>query len=878
MKSERKIESPRLARSFFKWWSQRADTDDLLGDIDEYFQINVDEKGKSKAQFIYFRQVLSLSFSYALKKRKRSASYSNYYYPKNSISMFKNYFKIALRNFAKQKLFTLINIGGLAMGMSVSLLILAVLNQVVQFDDFQENKDDIHRVVTNVRDQEENRTYATTSQSIYDAFNNDYPGIQNLTRINYGFDPIIIHQDNEIELSGVYTDPDYFNMFSFDLKSGDKNTALSEPNSIILSSEMAIKFFPDKNPVGLILNSKEMGDFKITGVLEEHPRQTHLKFDALASYSSLEQRRSISVTEKWQIYWRDYVYLHFEEDKSPTDFGAALNDLSAKTNEFYDDRTITYDLQAFTKISPGRNLNNDNTPFDWLMTILLFFMGFLILIPACFNYTNLMIARALKRAKEIGIRKVVGSSRKQIAYQFIVEAVILTSIALIGTIFIFTMIRAEFSNMVAGSEMLDLSLTPRMIGWFIVFGLLTGLGAGVFPALYFSKIEPLQSLKTEISTKSVSISVVRKSLMVVQFVISLVFIIGIGVIIKQHKDMLSYNLGFDKNNVLAVPLKGIDEQLLYNEFSATSGVNSISLSSNMPGLEAGLNWTTVKQTDNLEDSLLAYQIFIDENFIPSLGFKIKWGENFESTNQKTNERFLVNEEFMRINRIINSEGDSLSFEIAGQQKGTIVGVIENFNFMQLNMDISPLILRQSTEEARYALLKVNGEDIIRTIDQLEKKWETIDQDLTFESFFLDHRIEESYESTLGILKIFSFLGALSITISCIGLLGMVVYFTENRVKEVAVRKIMGASLMDLYKVLGWSFFRLLVIATLIATPIAYIFYDKAFVNMINKYNVGVGWMEILLSILFMFALGGLPILWMVKKISNVNPANNLRME
>ncbi len=868
---------PSFARKAFEWWSRKADTEDLLGDIDEYFQVNLEKIGKFKAQLIYYRQILSLSFSYALKKRKRSASYSNYY-AHNSVAMFNNYFKIALRNFAKQKLFTLINIGGLAMGMSVSLLILAVHTQVMQFDNFQENKEHIHRITTKVRDQEENKTYATTSLSVYDALSDNYPGIKNAVRINYSFDPTIFHHENEIEISGVYTDPSYFDMFSFELSNGDKKTALLEPNSIILSSKTAAKFFPDTNPVGLILHTKEFGDFKITGVLEEHPRQTHLKFEALASYSSLEKRVGISAREKWENYWRNYVYILVDEDKSQSDFRSALSNLSEEANEFYDDRTVNYDLQAFTKISPGRNLYNDNTPFDWLMTVLLFFMGFLILIPACFNYTNLMIARALKRAKEIGIRKVVGSSRKQVAYQFVVEAIILTCIALVGTIFIFTLIRSEFLNMVIGSEMLDLSLTPSMVGWFVVFGLFTGIVAGVFPALYFSKIEPLQSLKTEVSSKSVSISTVRKSLMVVQFVISLVFIIGIGVIIKQHKDMLNYNLGFNKDNVLAVPLKGVDEQLLFNEFATTPGVNTISLSSNMPGLEAGLNWTTAKQVDNLEDSIEAYQIFIDQHFISSLDFKMQWGENVTKITQKENERFLVNQEFMKRNRILNPEGDSLSFLIAGHQKGTIVGIVEDFNFMQLNMGIQPLILRYSTEKARYALLKVESENIIETIEQLESKWESIDQNVPFESFFLDHQIEESYESTMGILKIFGFLGALSITISCIGLLGMVVYFTENRVKEVAVRKIMGASLMDLYKVLGGSFLKLLVIATLIATPIAYFFYEKAFVNMINKYNVGIGWLEIALSILFMFILGGLPILWMVRKISNINPASNLRME
>ena len=871
--SQRKSQVPKFARWLLERYANKVMMEDLLGDLDELFFQNVKKKGLLKAQLGYWIEVSSLLFSYALKKRKRDSSYSTYYFT-NSMSMFKNYFKVAVRNFAKQKLFTTINVLGLAMGMSVSLLILGVLSQVLQFDHFHTNKDQIYRVLTDAADEDGKRTYATAPLGVYDDLGENYPGIRHAVRVNYGLDLTLDHRNNEIMVSGIYTDPNYFDVFSFDLTSGNKATALSEPNSIILSPELAAKLFPDENPLGKVLTSREQGDFKVTGILKQHPRQTHLNAEALASYSTIDPMM-ISAKERWTRYGRNYVYLYLDANKSQSDLSIDLEALSKKANTFFDDRQLNFEAQAFTKISPGKNLFHDNTPFDWMMTVFLFCLGLLILIPACFNYTNLMIARGIKRGKEIGIRKVVGSNRKQIRYQFIVEAVILTTIALIGSIFIFTLIRAQFLDMVIGSETLDLSLSFNMISWFVVFGLLTGIGAGVFPALYFSKIEPLQSLKSEIQSSVVSISAIRKSIIVAQFTISLVFIIGVGVIIKQHEDILNYDLGFDKENVLAVPLKGVDHQLVVNEFAKVPGVSQASLSSNLPGIEAGLISVMIRPEINPNDSIQVYQVFADEAFIQALGFKMKWGESVMRTGS-AREHFLVNEAFMRVAGNLSS--DTLNFIFEDQQKGQLSGVLKDFNFMQLNMAIRPLIVRLAPEKANYALLNVAGNNLLTTVDQLEDKWTSIDETTTFESFFLDQRIEESFRTAFGIIKIFGFLGALSLTISCIGLLGMVVYFTENRVKEVAVRKIMGATLSDLYVTLGGSFLKLLGIAILIATPLSYFFYDRLFVNMISKYSVGVGWVEMVGSIAFMLVLGLLPILWMITKISRVNPATNLRYE
>lgn len=871
---EKRIHPPHSAEKLLKWYAGKADLEDMQGDLDEVYINHRQQKGKLKADITYWLQVFSLLFSYGLKRRKSKAAYSSFYY-KNSFAMFKNYFKVALRNFAKQKLFTTINVIGLAMGMSVSLLILAVLSQVLQFDSFQENKDDLFRILTTETNDNETSTYATTSLGVYSDLKSNYPGIKDVVRISNRLRLTIDHHKNEIDINGGYTDPNFFEVFSFDLATGDESTALKDPNSLVLSKSLAQTLFADADPMGKILTTIEGEEYIITGILEEHPVQTHLKYDVLASFSTINQTSNSA--RDWTNYTSNYVYALMEEGKKEADLRSALTQLTSKSREYIDEGTISFQAQKFTSISPGKNLNQDNTPFDWLMTVLLFCLGLLILIPACFNYTNLMIARALKRTKEIGIRKIVGSSRKQIRGQFMVESVLLSLIALVGSIFIFIFIRNEFSSMVIGADSLDLTLDPLMITFFIIFAVAAGLMAGLFPALYFSKLTPINSLKSEIKSRTGSISNIRKSLMVAQFAISLIFIIGVGVIWKQHKDILKYDLGFNKENILTVPLKGIDHQLVLNEFSSVPGVNNVAVSSIMPGIESGLGTSINYHPDNRMDSISSYMIEVDDQFLDMLNFKIKWGQSFNTQIQNADHSVLVNEEFMKIYRTVNPDLDSLTVMVNGEKRN-IRGVVNDFNFMQLNMGMRPLVISHAPAAARFALIRVDSEDIISTVAQLENKWESIESSIPFESYFLDHKIQESYQQAFGIIKIFGFLGVLSITISVIGLFGMVTYYTENRIKEVAVRKIMGASITDLYHALGGSFMKLIVLATVIATPLAYLFYDRLFVRMISKFSVGVGWTEISLSVLFMLIVGILPILWMITKISQVNPAENLRNE
>ncbi|MEQ9403361.1 MAG: FtsX-like permease family protein [Cyclobacteriaceae bacterium] len=866
---------PLFARKVFEWWSKKADTEDLLGDIDEYFQYNLEEKGKLKAQIIYFKQVISLSFSYALLKRKRSASFSGYY-STNSIAMIKNYFKIALRNFSKHKLFTSINILGLALGMSICLLALSMFVSIYKFDEFHTKKDRIYQVNTHIETTSDRTLFASTFNSVGEYMAEKYPFIEQVVKIKEGFRPEIKHRGNLLNFSGYYADPAFFEVFTFPLISGDPVNALSKPFSVVITKSVAETLYKNENPIGKVLETN-YGSFNVTGVIDDL-KQTHFYFEVLTSYQTYEQiNPSLRLSNDWVNYRNNYVYLLLKPDTKEQALRESLAQVATRASEFNPEQTITLQSNPLPEMTPQWIISN-GLGVGWDLPTMLIFMavGFLILLPAVFNYTNLSIARALKRAKEIGIRKVVGAEKNQIKTQFIVETIILCLLALIGSIFIFSLIRKEFLNMIMGAASLDISLTVPLIIVFILFALFIGGLSGLFPALYFSRLNPIDTLKGEIKNRSGSISGMRKGLFVFQFFLSLFFIIGVGAIAKQYTYVFSYNHGFDSDNVLAVPFQNIDKQVVLNEFAAHPNVKSITTSSNLPGLRLPI---IVEVTPNEKDTLSVNQVFIGEDFIENLHMNLVWGESANDIQSTQNEEpVLVNEQFMRSVAVFEGERDSLLFTLSDGTRCRIAGILEDFNFEPLNELINPLVFRYSLEESNYALLTINSTDIKKTIDDLDLIWTDIDQKANFEATFLDDEIEDAYSFLVNQIQIFGFLSVLAITISCLGLLGMVSYTTENRTKEIAIRKIMGASNKSLYYTLTKDFLKMIMISALIAIPCSYVFYDMILLTMLLQYGQGLGILEVFLSITFLFLIGFSAIYWQTSKVAHANPAGNLRYE
>ncbi|MEP1033293.1 FtsX-like permease family protein [Ekhidna sp.] len=869
-----KTQPPILAQRLLKWYAGKAELEDIQGDLDEVYGLNLEDTGKLKSDLKYWSQVLSLLFSYGLKKRKSKAAYSPFYH-KNSFAMFKNYFKIAIRNFSKHKLFTSLNILGLALGMSICLLALSISVSIYQSDGWQEHKDRIFQINTHIADQESDRTFGSTFNAMGNHLKEQYPFVENAVTIKANFRPEVNHHGNLMNFQGYFTDQSFLDIFSFKLVKGDQKTALTSPSSIVITEKVAQKLFRDEDPIGKTLDT-DYGVLNVTGVME-NLKQTHFYFEMLTSLENHPQANATNFEDDWVNHSRNYVYALLDNPDSEPLLDEALDQITARAASFNPDKEIALKYINLDGVVPRWNISQA-IGIGWAEPDILFFLfvGMLVLLPAVFNYTNMSVARALKRAKEIGIRKVVGAEKHQIKAQFIIETIILSVLALLGSLIILYPMKREFLSMIVAAEVLDTSPSIVQILTFLIFSILVGLFAGIFPAQYFSRLNPIQTMKGEIKNGKSNVSGFKKGLFVFQFFLSLVFVIGVVAIARQHAYVLNNNHGFESQNILSVPFEGIDKQIAINELIGHPDVKAITTSSNLPGLFLGAQ---VEATSNMLDTIPVNEVFIGDNFIENMKMELAWGES-KSLNQSTQneELVLVNEQFIQSMKVFNVQKDTLRFTLSDGTNCRIIGILEDFNFEPLSETINPLLFRYSFDESQYALLTVSSTNIKRTINELDGIWQGIDQGISFQATFLDDEIADAYYFLRVQIKFFSVLSALAITISCLGLLGMVSYTTENRTKEIAIRKIMGATNRSLYYLLTKDFIKLILISALIAIPISYVFYDKLFLYFLIRYGTGLGIIEIFVSIAFLFLVGLSSIYWQASRVTKANPATKLRYE
>lgn len=863
---------PKLAQRLLYWRVGKADVEDIIGDLEEVYYDYLEEGGALKADLRYWYQVFSLSYSYGLKRRKAKAAYSPYYFT-NYIEMFSNYFKIAIRNFSKHKLFTVINIGGLALGMCICLLALTLSVAIYRSDDFHVNRDRIYQINTYLADETKDKTYASTFHAVGDHIEENYPFAEKVVNIRSDFNVNVIHFGNEIPIRGYMAEPGFFDLFDFQMINGDPSSALEKPYSIVLTEDVAERLFRDEDPLGKTVEM-EQGIFTVTGVIV-NPKQTHFAYEVLASYSTYE---AIAATPEsdWINYRNHYVYVMLREGVGKEELDNALANIEEIASEFNPRKEVALSSMVLTGVVPRWNISN-SIGIGWDQPSLIFFLtiGFLVLLPAIFNYTNLSIARALKRAKEIGIRKVVGAEKTQIKAQFVVETVVMSLLALIGSFMLMLPLKREFLDMVWKSRVLDTDPEFYQITTYIVFAIVVGVIAGLFPAQYFARLNPMQILKGEIKDGKSKITGLKKGLFVFQFFVSLVFIIGVASLARQYRYVLTENHGFDSENVLVIPFNGIDKQIALTELAKQPAVSGITATSGLPGVGIG---QLIEVTSNDQDTIKVKQVYMNDGFVDMMDMKLIWGEDQLEASNQTEELVLVNEQFLQSMSVFNVQKDSMRFTLSNGVHCRIAGILKESNFEPLSEDIQPLMLRRSLENTEYALVKVSSADIQSTLASLELIWEGIDRERPFESTFLDDEIERAYYFLEVQIKFFTVLSTLAIIISCLGLLGMVTFSTENRTKEIAVRKIMGATDSSLYVLLTRDFIKLISISAIIAIPFSYVFYDKLFLHFVIRHGTGLGVVEVLISILFLFSVGFLSIFWQTSKVAKSNPATKLRYE
>lgn len=791
--------------------------------------------------------------------------------------MFRIFFKTAVRNISKNKFFAIVNVIGLALGMSLSLLYIALLFFLNTFDNFHPGKERIYRVTSQVHNKGDNPRYASAPVALAQKLK-DFAGVEKVVRINGSLNEEATYGEKKIRIEGYFADPEFFEVFNFPFVKGSGASAITNPNTIVLSENEAQKIFGTKEAVGETLKLEGYGNFLVTGIIKSLPENTHFGFEAIASYSTLLSHQSTASADSkdaWKAFKNNYVYFRLRSDAKAANIQRYLDGI-AKSQYAKEASQTSFKLQALNKIVPGPELWDQIGPnWGYFGLFLIGLMTLIVLIPACSNYINLSISQSLERMREIGVRKVMGGRKKQIIFQFIVESTTIVLIALALSILFSEVIRKELLSSMVETSPIDLRPTWQTFIGFGLFALLIGAITGFVPATYFSKISVLNALKGK-ELKGSGRSLFRKIVLTTQFVISLGFIMAVIIIMRQYQYSVNYDLGFDQKNLLDVNLQNVDQQLFKNEFAKLPSVQKISMSSHILGTGATTH-RFVKMSNGI-DSMPVLSMSVDENFIPNTRLNLIAGKDFSNNTFQNVRSIIVNEEFVkRLN--LKDPFTALGKPVALTDSNvyTIAGVLKDFHFSGLKDAIQPFFLESNPGKFRYANLKLASSDAVVSLAAMESVWKKIGGESKFSGQLLSEEIREVYNSYKIIMKLWSFLGLLAITVACLGLLGTVSFTIKKRVKEISIRKVLGATTQTLVLLLSKDFIKLAIIASVITIPAVYFLMDYVLANT-QHYSVQIGFVEIIVSLIIMMFFVLTTILSQTMKAANANPADNLRSE
>lgn len=870
MKQRQPPRPPRWATRLLQWYCRPELLEDLEGDLNEYFDRNAKSRGPHRARLIYIMDVLKFMRLYTLQIPSLSNSLTSWI-------MIGSYIKTTRRNMARNKLFSFINIFGLSISMSVGLLVIAYITDLHSYDDFHKNRERIYRVNTeDERPGEETVALASTSVRAGKEISTSVAGVESLTLLRRGFGGEATVGDALLPLGGLWADENFLQIFSFEMLEGDPVTALKEPYSIVLTQKTATRLFGTNPALGKTLHLDSV-DYMVSGVLKDLPKLSHLRFDALGSFATVEQHTDA----KWDDIYMDYVYVLLTDREQAATVQRGLDQLCAAHGTLPEDRRLSLQLQSLNGITTGRLLENaigPSTPTSVLWA--LSGLAFVVILSACFNYTNLSVARALRRSREVGIRKIVGAYKRQVMMQFITEAIVIAVLALTFSFVMFFFLRQQFLQLhVNIADTVSLALSPRIILYFLSLAFATGLLAGIVPALLFSRIQVVQALKDVTSIRLFRAVNMRKSLIVVQYVFSLIFITTATIGYHQYKSFLAFDLGFKTENILNIKFHDANSAPLVNELLKSPLVTDVSRCQMVTSL--GSMQTTWAGTGDLSNSGSVLQNIVDERYIVLHGHVLLAGRNFHwKADSVVENEVLVNERLLRQFDIANGDPhEALGKElIVDDRKLTIVGVLRDFHYGTIVHKIEPTVLRyQPTAKYAYVNIKLQTDDLPSAMAWVEAAWKKIDAKHPLQARFYDDEIAEAYSMFSVMIRIIGFLAFLAVCIASVGLLGMIVFTTETKLKEVSIRKVLGASEGNLIALLSRGFLALLLVAAVVALPVTYLFFDRVVLPLF-AYHDPIHWIDMVAGLAGILLIASIMIGSQTLKVARTNPATVLKTE
>ncbi len=868
------IDPPKWAERFFEWYCYPPLFDSIIGDLYERFDDNLEKYGQKKANRKFCFDVIRFMNRHTLRKSGQSKFYNN------NMSILSNYFKVGFRNLMKNRSFTAINILGLSVSMAVCLVIILMINDQYSYDRWQVNGDETYRL-THIDYDQLSIPMATVPLPLGAEMKEKFAGFEHVVNFRRGFNGEVLQNGKAIALQGYFTEPSVFDLFSFELERGNPKTALSEPNSIVLTKTIAEKFFKNQDPMGQTLEVGNKGIYQVTGVLKEFPGKTHIKFESFVSFSSLANLEKDEVLSPAMGNWNNgsetWTYFKLRDGYTIENLQGYLNEAQKEHYEADSDERKEFRIQKMSEITPGPLYGNQiGAGMPNFFVIGLGILAVLIIVCATFNYTNLSAARSLTRTKEVGVRKVLGARKKQLTLQFVIESIILSVLSLVVAIGLLQILIPAFEGLQMSSLLeWELKMDLKAYLQFLAFAVLLGLITGIFPSLYLASFKPIQAMKNVMSNTKLSRLNLRKALIVSQFVISIVLIVSSVLVYKQIKFMVETDYGYDKENILTVHMQGQNFDKLETELEKLPFVESIAATNNIPN--TGMHYSEdVKLT--VEDEPFTMNYFdVDEDYVSSLGLELIAGQNFSKAAKSINERSVIINE-----TAVKQFGFEGPIDAIGQQfivgedstATSIIGVVKDYNFMVLYMDIQPMMLAYDPTGFKIAQVKVSGFDMQQEISQIEAVWDAFDPNHEIILKTFQGEIDEFNLFFFDILYIVGLVSILSISIAGMGLLGISTYAIQIRMKEVSIRKVLGASVRSLIFILSKSLSIMLAISFVIGFSIAYMA-NNVWLNEF-AYRTSFGVDVFLMTVLTMVGIGVLTIGWQAWRATSANPATTLR--
>jgi putative ABC transport system permease protein len=850
----------------------------ILGDAEEEYHIILSEKGRFRADMWYVWQILKPMPFFI-----RPTLYW-------SFEMFKNYLKIALRIIKRHKGYSFVNIVGLAVGIAVFVLIALYVYHETSFDKYHENADRIYRVIQqrNANVVSGESTYATTPPALAPALMDEFPEILLATRIGPLSKILINYGERGFIEDKIYcVEPETFRIFTIPFVKGDPKTALNDPFSIVLSERAAGKYFGNDDPIGRILTLREKTDFKVTGVFCNMPDNSHFVMDVAIPFRTYFQFKfGAAVITEWSNYGSFYAYclLHEDADSIQVDekFPAFLNRTKYQVYPSDEHLKDTYSLQPLTSIHLHSDAQIEIGVNNNIRHIRLFsFSALLILIIACINYMNLAVVRYAQRSKEVGVRKVVGASRGQLIRQFICESVLTTLLSLAVSLLIVLLALPAFNTLIGRQLSLNLLGNLPLIFVIISVILCVGLLSGAHPALFISSLSPVTSIKglAKKSTKSVYL---RNALVTAQFAITIFLIIGTLVVKNQIGYILNKEMGYAKKQIVVLHIGDIGTrygfhsklETIKSELTRNPNIISVAGSKRLPN-HMTLGAVEILPGRETAGNIPVYAMWGDGDFINVYGIGITAGRNFSKEFPADREgAILINETAAKACRWDDPIGRTLTYW--GNRTGVIVGIMKNFHFHPIHKPIEPFCIYYEPLYFDYLSIKIHGSDVSKTIAYIERKMKKFSPNHPFEYQFFDEIFARTYQTEQKTGKQFSVITILSILIACMGLFGLALFTTQQRIKEIGIRKVMGASVKHIMFLLTRDFLKWIVVANLIAWPVAYLVMNRWLQNF--AYRIHIGWVLFLVAAGISFIIASLTVSYQILKTAAANPVDSLRYE